>query len=53
MRYFRYDELEVFISIALYMICSAFWTPTPVTDELLQVGLAGCPLVGLLPSASR
>src|SRR4051812_13320628 len=52
-RYFRYDEELVFISIALYMICSAFWMPTPVTAELLQVGLVGCPLVGLLPSASR
>ena len=52
-RYFRYDDELVFISIALYMICSAFWMPTPVTDELLQVGLVGWPLVGLVPSASR
>ena len=43
----------VFISIALYMICSAFWMPMPVTDVLLQVGLVGWPLVGLVPSASR
>src|SRR5205823_15024950 len=38
-RYFRYEALLVFISIALYMICSAFWMPSPVTLELLQVGL--------------
>src|SRR4051812_10184162 len=36
-RYFRYDELEVFISIALYMILIAVWMPTPVTVVLLQV----------------
>ena len=52
-RYFRYDDVLVFISIALYMIFSAFWMPTPETDELLQVGLVGWPLVGLLPSARR
>src|SRR5262245_58727711 len=52
-RYFRYDDVVVFISIALYMICSAFWMPTPVTDVPLQVGLVGWPLVGLVPSASR
>jgi hypothetical protein len=52
-RYFRYDELLVFISIALYMICSAFWMPTPVRVVLLHVGLVGWPLVGLVPSASR
>ena len=53
MRYFRYDEDDVFISIALYMILMAFWMPRPVTLLLLQVGLDGCPLVGLVPSASR
>ena len=52
-RYFRYDELDVFMSIALYMIRVAFWMPIPVTDVLLQVGLFGLPLPGALPSASR
>ena len=52
-RYRRYDEPEVFISIALYMIWIALLTPRPVTLELLQVGLVGCPLVGWLPSARR
>ena len=52
-RYFRYDDDEVFISIALYMIRWAVWMPTPVTVEPLQVGLVGWPLVGLVPSASR
>ncbi len=52
-RYFRYEELEVFTSIALYMILAAFWMPRPVTLVLLQVGLVGWPLLGLVPSASR
>ena len=52
-RYFRYEAPEVFSSIALYMIFSAFWMPTPVTVELLQVGLVGWPLVGFVPSATR
>ena len=52
-RYFRYDDDEVFISIALYMILAAFWMPMPVTVEPLQVGLVGWPSVGLVPSASR
>ena len=51
-RYFRYDDEVVFSSIALYMICSAFWMPMPVTDEPLQVGLAGPP-DGLEPCDSR
>ena len=49
-RYFRYELLLVFISIALYMILMAFWMPRPVTVELLQVGLDGEPL---LPWDSR
>ena len=53
MRYFRYDDDEVFISIALYMIRWAVWMPTPVRVLPLQVELAGWPLVGLVPSASR
>ena len=53
MRYFRYDEDVVFISIALYMIFMAFWMPMPVMVLLLQVGLVGWPFVGLVPSASR
>ena len=53
-RYFRYDELEVFISIALYMIFVAVWMPTPVRAPVpLHRVLAGCPLAGLVPSASR
>src|SRR4051812_23747288 len=52
-RYFRYDEEVVLSSIALYMICAAFWMPRPVMLVLLQVGLVGCPLDGLVPSASR
>src|SRR6478672_13284447 len=52
-RYFRYDDDEVFMSIALYMIFSAFWMPMPVIEEPLQVGLVGCPSVGLVPSAIR
>ena len=52
-RYFRYDDDEVFISIALYMIFWAFWMPTPVSVVPLQVVLVGWPLVGLVPSASR
>ena len=52
-RYFRYDDVDVFISIALYMIFWAFWIPTPVRVVELQVVLAGWPLVGLVPSASR
>ena len=53
-RYFRYDEVEVLISIALYMIFMAFWMPRPViAPEPLQRVLVGCPLVGLVPSASR
>ena len=51
-RYFRYDDEVVFSSIALYMICCAFWMPMPVTDEPLQVGLAGPP-AGLEPCDSR
>ena len=49
-RYFRYELLLVFISIALYMILMAFWMPRPVTDELLQVGTFGLPP---LPRDSR
>src|SRR6476661_4202589 len=52
-RYFRYDEDDVFISIALYMIFSALAMPMPPTEEPLQVGLVGWPSPGLLPSASR
>ena len=52
-RYRRYELPEVFISIALYMMRMAFWIPSPVTVELLQVGLVGWPLVGLVPSATR
>src|ERR1700759_5662904 len=48
-RYFRYDEPVVLSSIALYMICSAFWMPSPETELLLQVGLVGWPLVGSVP----
>ena len=51
-RYFRYDDEVVFSSIALYMICCAFWIPRPVTVEPLQVGLVGS-VGGLVPSASR
>ena len=53
MRYFRYDDDEVFISIALYMIFCAVWMPTPVMVVPLQVVLVGWPLVGLVPSARR
>src|SRR3954468_4552017 len=52
-RYLRYELPEVFISIALYMTLAAFSMPMPVTVELLQVGLTGWPLVGLVPSAIR
>src|SRR3954469_11177386 len=53
-RYFRYDEPVVFVSIALYMILPAVWMPTPTRPVLpLQVVLVGWPLVGLVPSASR
>ncbi len=52
-RYFRYDDDEVFISIALYMIFVAFWMPEAGHVVPLQVGLVGWPLVGLVPSASR
>ena len=52
-RYFRYDDDEVFISIALYMIFCAVWMPTPVRVVPLHVVLVGWPLVGLVPSASR
>src|SRR5690349_8945118 len=49
-RYFRYDELDVFISIALYMIFVAVWMPTPVSaPEPEHRVLAGWPLVGLVP----
>src|SRR5689334_11375344 len=44
-RYFRYDDDEVFISIALYMTLIAFWMPSGFdTVEPLRVGLAGWPL---------
>ena len=52
-RYMRYELPEVFMSIALYRMVMALRMPTPVTVELLQVGLVGWPSVGLLPSASR
>ena len=52
-RYLWYELAEVFISIALYRIRIALCTPRPTTLELLQVGLVGCPFVGLVPSASR
>src|SRR2546430_12611330 len=52
-RYRRYELAVVFISIALYRILMAFCTPMPTTVELLQGGLVGCPLVGLVPSARR
>src|SRR5262245_43304893 len=48
-RYFRYELVVVLSSIALYMICMAVWVPSPVMVVLLQVGLVGCPLVGLVP----
>src|SRR3954453_14134530 len=40
-RYFRYDELEVFSSMALYMMVMAFWMPRPVTEPPLHAVLAG------------
>src|SRR4051812_13070465 len=44
-RYLRYDDDEVFISIALYMILIAVWMPSGLlTVEPLQVLLAGWPL---------
>src|SRR4029077_3844315 len=52
-RYRRYEAPVVFNSIALYMILIAFCGPRPTTVVPLQVGLVGCPLVGLEPSASR
>src|ERR1041384_6729996 len=51
--YVKYELAVVFISIALYMIWIAVCTPRPTTVEPLQVGLVGCPLVGLEPSATR
>src|SRR5689334_20792952 len=51
-RYFRYEDDEVFISIALYMILIAVWMPRPVTELPLHVGLAGWPLP-LVPCDSR
>ncbi len=47
-RYFRYEELVVFSSIALYMILMAFWMPRPVTVRLLQVVLAGLAVAAAL-----
>ena len=44
-RYFRYDEAEVFISIALYKILLAFWMPMPVTRGAVA-GRAGRLAVG-------
>src|SRR3712207_2839186 len=53
-RYFRYDELLVFISIALYMMVIAFWMPRPVIVVLLHVVLVGWPFPPpLVPCASR
>ena len=45
--------MDVFISIEVYRMRIAVWIPTPVTVAWLQVGLVGCPLVGLDPSARR
>ena len=53
-RYFRYDDELVFMSIALYMICCAFWMPMPVIERAVAGRAAsGCRRPGWSPSASR